>query len=445
MLTGTLSPHRSFASPEEEIPEPLGSKEGDVIKSESSSEASQKSPERSQEAAASTLMAEDQRGPREHASVADADPDLEDVSKTLVLFSPGDTRKSPSGADHVLDAELATPCTLTSHNEQAVQLESSETGCLSPALRSDLKPTLPIAPASPPFTKVERTFVHIAETSHLNIMPSNGHCIKDSNCENTKSSAGNYSCEVDVGPKIQECPEVFIPENNLPAERHLSTKNGPITVSESPKLIQEPKVPAEAHDFLQDHEKQQLNSEKSSTVQATRQESQAPSLFQSRSRIPVLISEEKSGSEESTSFSAWLQRRTRNPDLARFLVQKQQNRWMRRRVPSGASSLSSGDDEQRRPSSSEEDTHISQESRRNIFVQVTEKHRSKDTKSRIPRPVTSFKRSSAAATPLPVADPNPTKQAPFLMNGYGCFHRHTLVKTKVRCNFVCVEVPFCKS
>ncbi|XP_056891813.1 tau-tubulin kinase 1 isoform X3 [Takifugu flavidus] len=431
MLTGTLSPHRSFASPEEEIPEPLASKEGDVIKSESSSEASQKSPERSQEAAASTLMAEDQRGPREHASVADADPDLEDVSKTLVLFSPGDTRKSPSGADHVLDGELATPCTLTSHNEQAVQLESSETGCLSPALRSDLKPTLPIAPASPPFTKVERTFVHIAETSHLNIMPSNGHCIKDSNCENTKSSAGNYSCEVDVGPKIQECPEVFIPENNLPAERHLSTKNGPITVSESPKLIQEPKVPAEAHDFLQDHEKQQLNSEKSSTVRATRQESQAPSLSQSHSRIPVLISEEKSGSEESTSFSAWLQRRTRNPDLARFLVQKQQNRWMRRRVPSGASSLSSGDDEQRRASSSEEDTHISQESRRNIFVQVTEKHRSKDTKSRIPRPVTSFKRSSAAATPLPVADPNPTKQAPFLMNGIPKFGLSTHRKNKL--------------
>lgn len=413
MLTGTLSPHRSFAS-EEEIPEPLGSKEGDVTKSESSSEASQKSPEQSQEAAASTLMAEDQRGPREHASVADADPDLEDVSKTLVLFSPGDTRKSPSGVDHVLDGELATPCTLTSHNEQAVQLESSETGCLSPALRSDLKPTLPIAPASPPFTKVERTFVHIAETSHLNIMPSNGHCLKDSNCEITKSSAANYSCEVDVGPKTLECPDAFIPQSNLSAERHLSTKNGPITVSESLKLIQEPKVPAEAPDFSQDPEKQQLNSEKSSMVQATRQESQAPSLSQSRSRIPVLISDV---SEESTSFSAWLQRRTMNPDLARFLVQKQQNRWMRRRVASGASSLSSGDDEQRRASSSEEDTPMSQEYRRNIFVQVTEKQNSKDIKSRIPRPVTSFKRSSAAATPLPVANPNPTKQASFLMNG----------------------------
>lgn len=417
MLTGTLPPRRSFASNDEEIPERLGSKEDDITKSESSSGASQKSPERSQEAAPSTLMAEDQRGPREHASAADADPDLEDASKTLVLFSPGDTRKSPSGADHVLDGELATPCTLTSHNDQAVQMEACEAGRLSPALRSDLKPTPPIAPASPPFTKVERTFIHIAETSHLNIMPSNGH-IRDGNREVAKSPALDCSCEVDVGVKVQEHPDASVPEISLPAEKHLSKKNGPVSVTEFSEPIQEPKAPAEdQNDFPQDPEKYQLTSEKSSTLHPTRQESRQ----ESRSRIPVLLLEEKSGSEESASFSARtrLQRRTGNVDLARFLVQKQQSRWMRRRIPSGASSLSSGDDEQRRASSSEEDTHISQESRKSVCVQVTEtpKQSSKETKSRIPRPVTSFKRSPAAVAPLPVAESNPTKHALSLING----------------------------
>lgn len=419
MLTGTLPPRRSFASNDEEIPEPLASKEDDVTKSESSSGASQKSPERSQEAAPSTLMAEDQRGTREHASAADADPDLEDASKTLVLFSPGDTRKSPSGADHVLDGELATPCTLTSHNDQAVQLEACEAGRLSPALRSDLKPTPPIAPASPPFTKVERTFIHIAETSHLNIMPSNGH-IKDGNRDVTKSPAVDCSCVVDVGVKVQEHPDASVPEISLPAEKHLSTKNGPVTVTEFSEPIQQPKAPAEDQNkFPQDPEKYQLTREKSSTLHPTRQESQSASLSQSRSRIPVLLLEEKSGSEESTSFSARtrIQRRTGNLDLARFLVQKQQSRWMRRRIPSGASSLSSGDDEQRRASSSEEDTHISQESRKSVCVQEALKQSSKETKSRIPRPVTSFKRSSAAVAPLPVAESNPTKHVLSLING----------------------------
>uniref|UniRef100_H3CHK3 non-specific serine/threonine protein kinase n=1 Tax=Tetraodon nigroviridis TaxID=99883 RepID=H3CHK3_TETNG len=340
---------------EGEILEASGPKEDEATKSESSSGGSQRSPERSQDAAPSTLMAEDQRGQKEQASAADADPDLEDASKTLVLFSPGDTRKSPSGGEHVGEGELATPCTLTAHNDHGLQLEAWETGRLSPALRSDLRPIPPIAPASPPFTKVERTFVHIAETSHLNVMPSNGPGGKEGQRESSRSSAADPGL-------LQDCPDASSPEVRPPAE-----KNGP----ESSEPVPEPRAPA-------DPGKHQVTGENSSRIQPSRPEARLSSKSRSRSRIPVLISEEKPASEESSAFSAraGLQRRTRAPDLARFLVQKQQSRWMRRRVLSGTSSLSSGDEEQRRASSSEEDAHVSQESRR----------------SRIPRPAASGRR-----------------------------------------------------
>lgn len=212
MLTGTLPSRRSFATPENaDIPEVLGPRDDDVTKSDSNSEASQKSTERSQEAAHSTLMAEDQKGPK--VSAADNDQDLEDASKTLVLFSPGDTRKSPSGGDVGLEPELATACALTPRNDralvgEALQLEPPETGRLSPALRSDLRPSTPIAPASPPFTKVERTFIHIAETSHLNVMSSNGHSAKDSEVMAILSQMGDGE-----QPKLVESPDEIPPEN----------------------------------------------------------------------------------------------------------------------------------------------------------------------------------------------------------------------------------------
>uniref|UniRef100_A0AAV2LSH4 Uncharacterized protein n=1 Tax=Knipowitschia caucasica TaxID=637954 RepID=A0AAV2LSH4_KNICA len=138
VLTGTLPSRRSFATPEA-APEAPGPRDDDVTKSESNSEASQKSTERSQEAAPSTLMAEDQRGPK--VSGAENDPDLEDASKTLVLFSPGDTRKSPS--DGALESELATPCALTPQ----LQLEAPNTGRLSPVLRLEAPDTGRLSPA----------------------------------------------------------------------------------------------------------------------------------------------------------------------------------------------------------------------------------------------------------------------------------------------------------
>ncbi|KAM9363281.1 tau-tubulin kinase 1 [Symphorus nematophorus] len=442
MLTGTLPQRRSFAAPDEEVPETPGPKDDDVTKSESNSEASQKSTERSQDAAPSTLMAEDQKGQREHASAADADPDLEDASKTLVLFSPGDTRKSPSGGDHALEGELATPCALTSRNDhllvgEASQPEPSETGRLSPALRSDLRPSTPIAPASPPFTKVERTFIHIAEISHLNVMSSNGHSAKDSDREvlaiMKASAVEDDTREQGGAPVTEESPEESVPDQTAPADKRLNTENGPSTIlAQSLEPVPEAMSPGlEPKDLSQKPEKQPSSSEEAAKLQPTGSEPPAAIKPRIRSRIPILISEEDSGSEQSSSLSARarLQQRARQLDLARLLVQKQQGRWMRRRLLSGtSSSLSSGDDERRRASEtlsttgSEEDTHTSDESRRSSRLKPTEEQGSKECRSRIPRPVTPIKRPSvglAAATPSPLSlpDSSATKGPSTFTNG----------------------------
>uniref|UniRef100_A0A1A7XA46 non-specific serine/threonine protein kinase n=2 Tax=Iconisemion striatum TaxID=60296 RepID=A0A1A7XA46_9TELE len=427
MLTGTLPQRRSFATPDEEVPEPIGPKDDDVTKSESNSEASQKSTERSQDAAPSTLMAEDQKGQREHASAADADPDLEDASKTLVLFSPGDTRKSPSGGDQALEGELATPSGLTSRNErllvgEGIQPEHSETGRLSPALRSDLRPSTPIAPASPPFTKVERTFIHIAETSHLNVMSSNGHSAKESDRE-VFAVGKDLSIEVE-NPEPEEAfvtkgaPEECAPDQTSINGKPLKTENGP-SVALTLSLEPVPKVRSPVHeqkDRSQEHRKQPSSSDEAVKLQTAEAELLTPIKPKMRSRIPVLITEEDSGSEQSSSLSARarLQQRARQLDLARLLVQKQQGRWMRRRMLSGtSSSLSSGDDERWRASEtlsttgSEEDVHTSDESRRSSRLKPTEEQGSKECRSKIPRPVTPIKRPAekfATASSLSLPD-----------------------------------------
>lgn len=444
MLTGTLPPRRSFATPDEDVVEPPGPKEDDVTKSESNSEASQKSTERSQDAAPSTLMAEDQRGQREHASAADADPDLEDASKTLVLFSPGDTRKSPSGGDHVLEAELATPSALMSRNDrllvgEAILPEPSETGRLSPALRSDLRPSTPIAPASPPFTKVERTFIHIAETSHLNVMSSNGHSAKETDREvfaiMKDLTVEDETHEQGRVPMTEESPVVT--DQTAPVDKLLQTENGPSTVlAQSLEPVPEAMSPVHEHkDLSQEPLKQPPSSEEAAKLLTAGLELSATIKPRIRSRIPVLISEEDSGSEQSSSLSARarLQQRAKQLDLARLLVQKQQGRWMRRRMLSGtSSSLSSGDEERRRASEtlsttgSEEDTHTSDESRRSSRLKPTEEQGSKDCRSKIPRPVTPIKRPSggitgAAPSPLSLPDSSTTKGASTSTNGYDYF------------------------
>lgn len=435
MLTGPLPQRRSLATPDEEIPEPPGPKDDDVTKSESNSDGSQKSTERSQEAAPSTLMAEDQRAPREHPSAADADPDMEDASKTLVLFSPGDTRKSPSGGEHGLEGELATPTALSYRTDrllvgELVQPEPSETGRLSPALRSDLRPSTPVAPASPPFTKVERTFIHIAETSHLNVMSSNGHSAKDSDRDVLgivkDLPVEDNTSEPEGTPVKEDLPEV--PDQTPSVDKQLKTESGLSTVlPESLDPVLKAMSPVhENKDLIQ--ERRDDGAKPLTPVR------ERPTVTKARirSRIPVLISEEESGSEQSASLSARtrLHQRAKQLDLTRLLVQKQQGLWIRRRMLSGtSSSLSSGDDERPRVSEtlsttgSEEDTHTSDESKRSVRYRTAEGQGSKESRSRIPRPVAPVNRSlgglaALSPSPLSLPDSSSTKGAPPYANGY---------------------------
>ncbi|XP_038822276.1 tau-tubulin kinase 1-like [Salvelinus namaycush] len=433
MLTGTLPQRRTFTAAlpaENEVQEPQGPRDDDVTKSESNSEASQKSTERSQDGAPNTLMADDgPRCPREPASAADADPDLEDGSKTLVLFSPGDTRKSPStGGEHVLlEVDFGTPSASTPRNDMPLVGAGSQPE-LSFTLRSDLRPSTPIAPVSPPFTKVERTFVHIAETSHFNVMSSRGQTAKescdlsavtqetspwegDSHDQTVHVEQGDESQRLSREPQAHSIPDVTL-ENGV--TRTKPDDRPPLVFVKSLEPVPEAMSPILEHKTLSaDPNKGALSTEGVAESNAGLPYTALRQRI--KSRIPVLLSEEDTGSERSASLSARarLRKRARQLDLARLVVQKQQGRWMR--LPSGtSSSLSSGDgraSETLSTTGSEEDTHASDESlaRRSSCLKARagaggdQSHT--EWRSRIPRPVTPIKRPSgrlvaAVASPL---------------------------------------------
>ncbi|XP_042157629.1 tau-tubulin kinase 1 isoform X1 [Oncorhynchus tshawytscha] len=451
MLTGSLPQRRTFTAAlpaENEVQEPQGPRDDDVTKSESNSETSQKSTERSQDGAPNTLMAEDgPRGPREPAT--DADPDLEDGSKTLVLFSPGDTRKSPStGGEHVLlEVDFGTPSSSTPRNDMPLVGAGSQPE-LSFTLRSDLKPSTPIAPASPPFTKVERTFVHIAETSHSNVMSSRCQNAKecsdpcnlsavtqetspwerDSHDQTVHVEQGEESQRLSRVPQAHSIQDVTLEKG---VTRTKPDDRPPLVFVKSLEPVPEAMSPILEHKTLSaDPNKGALSTEGVA-------ESNAGLPFTAlgqriKSRIPVLLSEEDTGSERSASLSARarLRRRARQLDLARLVVQKQQGRWMR--LPSGtSSSLSSGDgraSETLSTTGSEEDTHASDESlaRRSSCLKARagaggdQSHT--EWRSRIPRPVTPIKRPSgrlvaAVASPLALPGSGICRDASTFGNG----------------------------
>ncbi|XP_029595074.1 tau-tubulin kinase 1 isoform X3 [Salmo trutta] len=445
MLTGTLPQRRTFPaalSAENEVQEPQGPRDDDVTKSESNSEASQKSTERSQDGAPDTLMA----GPREPTSAADADPDLEDGSKTLVLFSPGDTRKSPStGGEHaLLEVDFGTPSASTPRNDMPLVGAGSQPE-LSFTLRSDLRPSTPIAPASPPFTKVELTFVHISETSHFNVMSSRGQTAKESSdrCDlsaiTQKASPWEGDAHEQIGhveqreeyqspsrePQAHSIPDVTL-ENGV--TRTIPDDRPPLVFVKSLEPVPEATSPILEHKTLSaDPNKGPLSTEGIANAELPHT-TLRPRI---KSRIPVLLSEEETGSERSASLSARarLRERARKLDLPRLVVQKQQGRWMR--LPSGtSSSLSSGDGRASvtlSTTGSEEDTHASDESlaRRRSCLKAragaggdqgqTEWH------SRIPRPVTPIKRPSgqllAVSSPLALPGSGICRDASTFGNG----------------------------
>ncbi|XP_016847249.2 tau-tubulin kinase 1 isoform X1 [Anolis carolinensis] len=403
--------------------------------SESSSDVSQKSTERSQEGAPSTLLADDQKESKGRASAAEGDLELEEGSKTLVLFSPGDIKKSPVNTDLAPDVDLGTLAALTPQNEKpqpmGSQLDVSEPGTLSSILKSEPKPPVAVATTSSPFTKVERTFVHIAEKTHLNIMSSSGQLMRheeypipgqfediiveeeleenqvlvENGSVNSALEGGEMeSCALSVnhiettsdiggeqvlllnGSKMEE-EELELKEKLVP---QLDFEEVDKPISEEPSL--ENKILAT-----------ESLKQKETLPDAPKESPKKPLSIRYRSRIPILLSEEDTGSDFSGSHSGKerLYKRLKQQDLARLVMEKRQNRLLR--LTSGASSSASSSDERRRASEtlsatgSEEDTHDSDDfTPRKMGIQekfslVKTDERSLSTKSRIPRPIVPVK------------------------------------------------------
>ncbi|NXG60962.1 TTBK1 kinase, partial [Hemiprocne comata] len=422
---------------EDEDEEEEAEEEGDEIDmhSGSSSDLSQKSTERSQECAPSTLLADDQKGSKGRASTADGDLELEEGSKTLVLFSPGDLKKSPVTTDLAPEVDLGTLAALTPQSERpqpmGSQLDVSEPGTLSSVLKSEPKPPMAVATASSPFTKVERTFVHIAEKTHLNVMSSSGqlmrheeYCppgqfeeviieeelednlvlVENGSIHSGLEGAETESCALSAN-HIETTSETVGEQLALPngiakppeEKTELSDKVVALLDLEEPgKMVtREPEVEKSAS--VAEHLKQT-----ETLLDTSQQGPRRPLGSRYRSRIPILFSEEDTGSDLSTSLSAKdrLYKRAKQPDLARLVMEKRQNRLLR--LASGASSSASSSDERRWASEtlsatgSEEDTHNSDESiprkaGKEKAALLGKEERPLSTKSRIPRPITPVK------------------------------------------------------
>ncbi|XP_016404169.1 tau-tubulin kinase 1-like isoform X2 [Sinocyclocheilus rhinocerous] len=438
MLTGSLHQRRAFtATPPETQDE--GPRDDDVTKSESSSGASEKSTERSQDGAPSTLVADDpHKEPKEPGSVADVDPDQEDISKTLVLFSPGDTKKSPNaingtevdqGVAGSQNEQLDEVGRLVQIQQDIKQAERPTDGRQPDAIGVDPPTqtsksvvtisTTQVAPASiasPPFSKVERTFVHIAETTHLNVMSSSGaqvpelleevegksqaKWIKDKSV--LSQEPGEVACvqyEV-TSQTVTEGPQVLnVQDGSLPNE---SGEKQDGLVIPLPLESREPIHQDSSTDFKQDMQPKEEHQEEDTVPESVSKHPRP----RSKSRIPILVPEEEPGSEQSLSNKERLRRRAMQQDLAHQVVERQrQGHWMRLNSRT-SSSLSSGD-EPKRPSEtlsttgSEEDIHESDDSINKLKKEAEEKYRA-EWHSRIPRPVTPIRKPS---TKLVVAAP----------------------------------------
>ncbi|KFO12569.1 Tau-tubulin kinase 1, partial [Balearica regulorum gibbericeps] len=392
---------------EDEDEEEEAEEEGDEIDmhSGSSSDLSQKSTERSQECAPSTLLADDQKGSKGRASTADGDLELEEGSKTLVLFSPGDLKKSPVTTDLVPEVDLGTLAALTPQSERpqpmGSQLDVSEPGTLSSVLKSEPKPPMAVATASSPFTKVERTFVHIAEKTHLNVMSSSGQLMRhEEYCPPGQFEEVIIEEELEDNLVLVENGSIHSGLEGAETESCALSANHIETTSET---VGEPLALPNGSASAAEHLK------RAETVLDTPQQGpRRPLGSRYRSRIPILFSEEDTGSDLSTSLSAKerLYKRAKQPDLARLVMEKRQNRLLR--LASGASSSASSSDERRRASEtlsatgSEEDTHDSDDSiprkaGKERAALLGKEDRPISTKSRIPRPITPVKTPLEAA------------------------------------------------
>lgn len=481
MLAGSLNPRRSFIATPPVTPE-------DVTKSESDSV------DHSQDGPPSTLLAIDpQKGARDPGSVADVDLDQEDISKTLVLFSPGDMRRSfNSGAGtDVLQSEKEAVDLQTCLLEKNQQLspkrcDAGDCGIIS-LLQQKFDPLIPTAsPTSPPltnmqkpqtaheplehqnkhnndripgigvkqetnqsdsstcplltnnhleqehfknqcdkedglgmsmlirqknnpsttqlipsgsaasspFTKVEKTFIHIAETTHLNIMSSlvpqvqqgSPEVLEDLQCEvepqNRTITYDGIWFKISsnaVAEEIQGHNVVIGPAGSqVPAKVDIVS---PVSMGMQPHVQREKTLLEKTNEELQCQARGDKPVDKSTT----------PCYLRSRSRIPIMVSEDGAAADPSLFWNQ-TKKWSKQQEFARLVLERQRQMLNSRT----SSSLSSGDEPRRASetlSTTEEETHQSEDS-----FQVKQDVRERGGEgwsSRIPRPVTPIKRAPA--------------------------------------------------
>ncbi|XP_052009342.1 tau-tubulin kinase 1 isoform X1 [Xyrauchen texanus] len=419
------------------------------------SDGSPRSSEGSPEGAVSTLLAPAHR-----------DHDQEEGSRTLVLVSAGNGQVSPGDGQGTLAA-------LTPQGERPVP-DESEPGTFSSVIKSEPRPIVMTTAAvitggssSPPFTKVERTFIHIAETTHLNVMttrhrPSGLDEVATTECEESggekeeKERKGvsegreKESNSEQITVEVEEC-EAEEKEGNK-GEKEESERENDREAEESAKenssksSRQEPETvflaelhdqlnnttigPEEPHytetkmevkpdsirpdvDLYQEFKQEECppptpqqkrdNKVKDEEVVSTK-EADLPNRKaefvgniqphpQRRSRIPVLASEEDTGSEKSSQTSQEQLQRTRKSrqqQLARLVLERKQSHLVRSRSASSHSpSLST--------TASEDEMHQSDDSTKG------ERGAEGQIRSRIPRPFTPISVTSdqSGSTTLP--------------------------------------------
>ncbi|XP_052001019.1 tau-tubulin kinase 1-like [Xyrauchen texanus] len=413
----------------------------------SGSDGSPRSSEGSPEGAASTLLAPAHR-----------DHDQEEGSRTLVLVSTGNGQVfSPGDGQGTLAA-------LTPQGERPMPDESNP-GTIFSIIKSEPRPIIMTTAAmitsgssSPPFTKVEQTFIHIAETTHLNVMtakhrPSGLDEVasterevsgggkekeernvvsegeeKESNSEQItveREDESRKECEAEEEREVndkkneesdresdreaeesekekssksgkEEADSLFValshnqlnttaigPEEAHSTETKIEVKPDSIKpeVYQQRELEQEecpPLTPEENRDSEVNDEKVVSPKEADSPNKKAESVENTPPHLQRRSRIPMLVSEEETGSDKSSQASQEQLQRTRksrHQQLARLVLEHKQTHLIRSRSASSHSpSLST--------TASEDDTHQSDDSAKGERGAVGR------IRSRIPRPVT---------------------------------------------------------
>ncbi|XP_042598120.1 tau-tubulin kinase 1 isoform X2 [Cyprinus carpio] len=376
------------------------------VKTGSGSDGSPRSSEGSPEGAASTLLAPAHR-----------DHEQEEGSRTLVLVSAGNGQFSPGDGQGTLAA-------LTPQGERPVP-DESEPGILSSVIRSEPRPIVMTSAAvitsgssSPPFTKVERTFIHIAETTHLNVMTARHRLpVLDELMSTEREETGGKKEEREqVSEREQKESEGItlergeeeekVKESNREetvalflAESHDQPES---TVIEEEEVFKEAKLEVRLEGVSPgiDQQKEQEQEESPSlTPEQNRDaevedekdmsppEAESPDrkpLPQRRSRIPVLMSEEETGSDKSSQTSQEQFQRTRKSrqqQLARLVLERKQTHLIRSRSASSHSPTLS-------TTASEDEIHQSDDSARG------EKGADGKIRSRIPRPITPIRGSS---------------------------------------------------